>query len=155
MSAGRRSEHRRWRLVVAVCLAAAVVSIGWTVVRERSIATTVRFSQAQETRYLAEMKENLNGHPDRPRFQLVPRGVLVREGVTACRWLAAQPSGDRAQRDDPTRNAYFAAYPLVHGAWPFDQGKTGVRQEILTNAWGWLCADIYADHIDHSPLPDD
>jgi hypothetical protein len=148
----------------ALAWSAAVVTLGVVAVMAlvalvspspEAVATEVRFTPKQESRYLAEMKENLDGHPAHPRSGLVGSEVLVRQGVSACEWLATQPAGDQARREPAVRTRFFAERPRVTGKWPFKQGRSGIREEILTNSWGWLCADITEDHIDNSPVPED
>lgn len=118
-------------------------------------ASEVDFTPSQRARYLAEMKENLNGHPGDPRFHLVSKQILVRQAVIACEWLAMQPAGDAAQTSSELRLGYFEEHPRVDGEWPFEHGSSDLRSEILTNAWAWLCGDIAEDHVDQSPNFDD
>ncbi|HEY7044174.1 MAG TPA: hypothetical protein VH419_10945 [Nocardioidaceae bacterium] len=114
------------------------------------------YTAEQRSRYLAEMKENLNGHPESPRYDLVSEQVLVSEGVVACEWLATQPSGDSALTNDELRHLYFQEHPQATAGWPFGHGHTGLREEVLTNSWGWLCEDVEQDHrADPEPVEGD
>ena len=111
-----------------------------------SAGSAFTYTSEQRSRYLAEMKENLNGHPDNPRYDLVSEEVLVSEGVVACDWLATQPSADSALANDELRDLYFEEHPQATEGWPFEHGRTNLREEVLTNSWDWLCEDVEQDH---------
>ena len=149
---------RRTVWIVAVGLV-ATLGVVVTVLLSRSpseaVATKVSFTAKQESRYLHEVKEFLTGRPGHDYYRLVNKLVLVQQGVQACEWLATQPARDHARRDDQLRDRYFADKPQANADWPFKQGRTGLREEIVSNAWWQLCRDIADDHIDHSPIPED
>jgi hypothetical protein len=139
--------------VVLVLLAGA----GFVVVdqvQRRSVATEVAATQQQKRTFLMRVKESLDGHPDQPRSQLVEDDVLVREGLRACRWLAEQPALDKAREEGDAERAYFDANPTVSG-WPFAQGRSALRRDLLLDAWGQLCRDVYDDHISYGYARDD
>jgi hypothetical protein len=126
----------------------AVASLAWLLVG-------IVNDTPEQDRYLAEMKENLNGHPDSPRYHLVSESTLIHEGVVACEWLAKQPAGPSVLDDDELRDLYFDRHPRAHSdGWPFKNGRTDLREEILTNSWGWLCAEKAQDHRADPPPGD-
>lgn len=112
-------------------------------------ASEIAPTREETTRFLGEMKENLNGHPTRMEFDLVRPSVLVAEGTRACRWLAQQAGGENAFRRDEAVDAYLTAHPRPPREWPFKH-PFGVRRQLLSNAWGWLCADVTDARIDLS-----
>lgn len=130
----------------------AVTSLAWLLVG--SANGGVNYTPEQD-RYLAEMKENLNGHPDSPRYHLVSESTLTHEGVVACEWLAKQSSGPSVLDDDELRDLYFDQHPWADSdGWPFKHGRTDLREEIFTNSWGWLCAEIAQDYRADPPPGD-
>ncbi len=139
---------------MALGFVAVFAFAAWALAGTRSDAAEVTPTPDEQSRYLSEMKAALNGHPDRPRFHLLSSDVLVKEGIRACEWLAAQP-GDKAPDTGELRAAYISQHPDVLGAGPFEWRNSALRQVILTNSWGWLCVDIAEDRIDRSPVEAD
>jgi hypothetical protein len=135
-----------WALGVAAAGASLVL---WLTADRGHSADFTSVTAEQRTPYLAEMKENLNGHPTRPRYDKVSEQILVREGIVACQWLATQPTGHSALFDDELRHRYFRAHPRPAAGWPFRSGRTPLRDELLTNSWGWLCPDVASAHTTH------
>ncbi len=153
-----RAATRR-RTTAATAAVALVLSAGAAVVvvsqaQRQSVATDVVVSQKEERAYLGSVVEMLE-HRHGPRSRRVSDEVLLREGVTACRWLATRPGGRDALPSNPTRRAYFVAHPRVAGRWPFHDGRTSLRRHLLVDAWQYLCPDVYADHVSFFPPPGD
>lgn len=136
-------------LVVGTVLALAAGGLVVREVERNQVASEVTLTATERTRYLQEMTEELDGHPDRPRSSRVSDEVLVREGVTACEWLAAQPGGDEARGPNGTEAAYFKARPEVAGDWPFQEGRTPLRRRLLANSWWVICPDVFDDHVSY------
>ncbi len=141
----------RGAVVAVLALAILIVAGGAMLFLREPASSEVTVTPDQRVKYLAEMKENLNGHPARPRYDLVSEETLVHEGVLACEWLSEQD----VSRSTDLRSRYFAENPRASGPWPFAQGRTPLRSEVLTNAWGSLCPSLVQDRIDRTPENDD